>query len=483
LDNNNNWKKNAALFLSSQAISLLGSLLVQYAITWYITLKTQSGIMMSISIICGFLPAFFISPFAGVWADRYSKKMLIALSDIIIAVSTLILAILFMIGFDSIWLLFAISVIRSLGSGVQTPAVGAFVPQIAPKHMLTRVNGIISSIHSLTSLISPILSGALLSIASLYIILFIDVVTATIAVFLLLSFLHVPAPRSKAAEKQKISYIEDMIKGIKYINNHDFLKTIFIFCAVYFVLAAPLAFLTPLQVARSFGGDVWRLTVIEVTFSVGMTAGGIFIASWGGFKNRLNTIVFSMLIISFCTLALGIVRIFWIYSALMALIGLLLPVFNTPFAVLLQEKVDEDYLGRIFGVLSMISSSVMPLGISRKRPDSPVTMDFIPPIGDGEGFAGLELLLISFCGCVSTAIVGLLRKTRKNIISYEGTAEGIISENPMSLTKIIFEARVKSDNINAEDMEKILNVASNISPVWLAVKNNVEVTAKYNIIS
>lgn len=121
--------------------------------------------------------------------------------------------------------------------------------------------------------------------------------------------------------------------------------------------------------------------------------------------------------------------------------------------------------------------------VSRKRPDSPVTMDFIPPIGDGEGFAGLELLLISFCGCVSTAIVGLLRKTRKNIISYEGTAEGIISENPMSLTKIIFEARVKSDNINAEDMEKILNVASNISPVWLAVKNNVEVTAKYNIIS
>lgn len=93
------------LFLSSQTISLFGSMLVQYAITWYITLKTQSGAMMTISIICGFLPTFFFS-FAGVWADRYNRKLLIALSDSLIALSTLILAILFFMGFDSIWLLF-----------------------------------------------------------------------------------------------------------------------------------------------------------------------------------------------------------------------------------------------------------------------------------------------------------------------------------------------------------------------------------------
>jgi DHA3 family macrolide efflux protein-like MFS transporter len=87
-----NWQKNVILFLASQIISVFGSMLVQYAITWYITLETQSGVMMMISIICGILPAFFLAPFAGVWADRYDRKMLIILADSLIAVATLVIA-------------------------------------------------------------------------------------------------------------------------------------------------------------------------------------------------------------------------------------------------------------------------------------------------------------------------------------------------------------------------------------------------------
>lgn len=93
-----NWYKNIVLFLSSQAISLFGSSLVQYAMMWYITLSTESGVMMTIYIICGFIPTFILSPVAGVWADRYNRKMLIVLSDGLIALATLILAILFLWG-------------------------------------------------------------------------------------------------------------------------------------------------------------------------------------------------------------------------------------------------------------------------------------------------------------------------------------------------------------------------------------------------
>lgn len=74
-----NWKRDVILFLVGQTISLFGSSLVQYAIMWHITLETQSGTMMTIFIICGFLPTFFLSPFAGVWADRYNRKKLLSL--------------------------------------------------------------------------------------------------------------------------------------------------------------------------------------------------------------------------------------------------------------------------------------------------------------------------------------------------------------------------------------------------------------------
>lgn len=343
-------------------MSLFGSMLVQYAILWYITLNTKSGIMMTISIICGFLPTFFLSPFAGVWADRYNRKTLIMLSDSFIAVTTLILAILFLLGYDSITLLFVMSALRAVGSGIQMPAVGAFIPQIVPEDQLTKVNGINGTIQAMVMLISPMLSGLLLSVATIEAIFFIDVFTAAIAVLALFFFLKVPS-HSKAQNSQEISYFKDMYEGIIYIKDHAYVRKFFIFCAFFFFLAAPVAFLTPLQVTRSFGDDVWRLIAIEITFSIGMMLGGIIMASWGGFSNKIHTMTLSSFIIGICTLALGIVPIFWIYLLIMGIVGFSMPFFNTPSTVLLQEKVEENFLGRVFGVLGMISSSMMPLGM------------------------------------------------------------------------------------------------------------------------
>jgi len=357
-----NWKKNIILFLTSQTISLFGSMLVQYAIMWHITLKTQSGSMMTMAIICGFLPTFFLSPFAGVWADRYNRKMLIILSDSLIAIATLILAIMFFKGYNAIWMLFVASAVRAVGSGIQTPAIGAFLPQLVPEDKLTKVNATNGSIQSLVMLISPMLSGALLTKASIEVIFFIDVITAAIAILILLLFLKVPS-HAKALSKPTTSYFTDMKEGVKYIKNHGYVKRFFLFCAVFNILVAPAAFLTPLQVTRTFGNEVWRLTAIEITFSIGMMLGGIVMVSWGGFKNRVHTMILSSFFIGICTVALGIIPNFWVYISFMALFGVIMPVFNTPATVLLQEKVEEDFLGRVFSVLGMISSIMMPLGM------------------------------------------------------------------------------------------------------------------------
>lgn len=356
------WKKRIVLFLTSQTISLFGSLLVQYAISWYITLRTQSAIMMTISIICGFLPTFFLSPFAGVWADRYNRKTLIILSDSLIAISTLFIAILFILGYDSIWLLFVISAIRSVGAGIQTPAVNAFIPQIVPEDKLTKVNATNNSVQSMMMILTPILSGALLSFAPIEIIFFIDVITALVAVLTMALFLHVPL-HSKAVINDKISYFTDLKEGFTYIKSHGFVKAFFMFSIVFHILVSPAAFLTPLQVTRSFGSDVWRLTAIEIFFAGGMLVGGILMLSWGGFSNKVYTMISANIVIGVFTAALGITSLFWVYLIFMGIIGISIPAFNTPATVLLQQKVEPDYLGRVFGVLGMISSIMMPAGM------------------------------------------------------------------------------------------------------------------------
>lgn len=356
------WKRNVTLFLASQAISLFGSALVQLAILWHITLSTQSGVMMTFAIVCGFLPTFFVSPFAGVWADRFDRKLLIVVADAMIALCTLVLAILFMIGYDYVWLLFVASAVRSLGQGIQMPAVGAFLPQLVPQPMLTRVNAINGTIQSTMTLLSPMLGAMLLTVASIEAIFFVDVITAALAITILLGFLRVPT-HQRALETQRPGYFADLREGVAYIGRHDYLKAFFFFNSLFFIFLGPMAFLSPLQVARSFGEEVWRLSAIEVGFSLGMMLGGMLIAWWGGFPNKVHSMVLANLTFGVCTVLLGLLPSFIIYVLLMGVVGVAVPIFNTPATVLLQEKVEDAFLGRIFGVNTMIASSLMPLSM------------------------------------------------------------------------------------------------------------------------
>lgn len=378
VDSFTGWQKKAAIFLSSQSASLLGSMLVQYAIIWHLTLETQSGAVLTISTIAGFLPQILLLPFAGVWADRYPRKLLIIGADMLTAVSTLVLAIFFLMGYRELWLIYLLSAIRSVGGGIQSPAVGALLPQIVPMDRLMKVNSINGTLQPFIMIIAPVVAGALLASSTIESIFFIDVVTAAIAVALLL-VLKVP-PHQKAAEVQQTGYLDDLKAGVRYVWQHALIKRLFLFLAISFFLVAPVAFLSPLLVARSFGEEVWRLTANEITFFGGSILGGVIMTAWGGFKNRVRTIGFAFILWGVLFAGLGVARDFIFYLVLMTLSGLPMPFMNASITTLLQETVDPDVQGRVFSVQGIIMSTVMPLG-----------MLFFGPLAD---FVSIELLLI-----------------------------------------------------------------------------------------
>ena len=412
------WKRDASLFISSQTISMFGSMLVQYAISWYITLETQSGSMMTLSIIFGMLPTFFISPFAGVWADRFNRKKLIIFADLAIASTTLAAAAAFLAGYRGYWILFTALIIRAVGGGIQAPAAAALLPSLIPQDKLMRVNGIFSSIQSAIMLVSPMVSAALLTFSSIEGIFFIDVFTAAFAVLILLLFLQVP-DRKKPEGKIELSYFHDLKAGFAYMRNHRFIMGFFIFLAVFLFFCAPAAFLTPLQVTRNYGKEVWRLTAIEVAFSIGMMGGGIIMSTWGGFKNRVHTMILSSLLMGIATVGLGLVPWFFPYLGIMAFFGVCMPAYNTPVMVILQEKVEDAYLGRVFGVMTMISTIMMPLG-----------MLFFGPLAD---ITDIELLLIG--SGVVIILVSLLMGSQKPLIK-EGLPLGDEDTRPEQISEI-----------------------------------------------
>lgn len=369
-DKYDGWKRKTTIFLISQSMSLFGSSIVAYAIIWYITLTTTSGAMMAMSILANFLPQILISMFAGVWADRYDRKRIIMAADALVAVATLLLAVLFSLGYKQLWVIFFISAVRSVGSGIQSPAVNAILPQFVPQEKLMRINGIKSSIHSTIMLLSPAVSGALMTMFSIEATFFADVFSALIAVGIMtrlsVKSLHVP----KEGPNSLQDYFADMKKGIGYVRQNKLIFSLLIYYVFFFFFIAPAAYLTPLMVARSFGGEVWRLTLNEIFFSGGAILGGILISVWGGMKDRVYTIALSCMGFGICTVLLGLSTKFAIYLIIMGVTGVFMPIFNAAETVLIQENVESNMQGRVFSIIEVFSLF------------APVAMLFFGPMGD-----------------------------------------------------------------------------------------------------
>ncbi len=349
-----------AKFLTAQMISLLGSSLVQYAIIWHITLSTSSGRMLTISTLCGFLPQILISLIAGAWIDRYDRKKLIMAADAAIAVSTLFLAVAFLAGYRFNWALFTVLAIRSAGTGIQSPAVNAIIPQIVPQEKLLKINGINSTLSSLMMFLSPAVSGAIMTIASLEVTLFIDVITAIIGISITAAIYIRPYERT---EKSEGSSLKEIRKGFSYLKENRFIKRLLVYQLLILFLISPSAFLTPLMVSRTFGLEVWRLTASEMTYSLGMVLGGLLIASWGGFRKKINTTMLAGAVYGLLMIGLGNAPGFLCYLMCNTLIGITAPCYNGPITVTIQEKVEPHMQGRVFSFMQIATSCALPLGM------------------------------------------------------------------------------------------------------------------------
>jgi DHA3 family macrolide efflux protein-like MFS transporter len=361
-----NWKRNISFFIAGQMISFVGSLLVQFAIFWYINLETKSGTILTIAIIASFIPLLIFSPIAGVLADKMNRKLLIIIADGSIALVTLITAILFSLGDIEIWMLIVVTGIRGIGQAIHGPAIGAAIPLMVPQDKLMRVQGIQTGIQSAFNVLGPIIAAVLISWFSIGFLFYIDTVTAVMGVATLLFFVTIPKHVNEG-KKQTTSGVQDFVAGLKYVKTHSFMIPFFIYLFVVLILVSPVAFLSPLQVVRSFqtyGTDVFRLTMVEVGFSGGMTIGALLVAWWGGFKNRVVTAGLAISIMGFGVFMLGVVGNFYVYFIFMLIQGVVLPFYNTPMTVMIQEQVDPAYMGRVSSISTMINSIAMPIGIA-----------------------------------------------------------------------------------------------------------------------
>lgn len=357
------WKSQTMLFLISQCITLFGSTLVQMAIVWYVTIQTSSGVWVAAFTICSYLPQFLISFIAGVWEDRHSRKKLIIGADSIIALVTLFMVLAIPYITDEPVMLGGVlimSVIRSFGAGIQTPAVNAVIPQLVPEEQLMRFNGINATMQSVVQFAAPAAAGALLTVSTLSSTLMIDIVTAIVGVGLLSA---VMIPRQEV-HGEKASVFSDMKIGIHYAFSDKLLGKVLAVYGIFIFLCVPAGFLAQLLVSRVYGDTYWYLTAVELAGFVGMIMGGMLMSTWGGFRSRVTTMFVGLVAFGALAIGMGLSRHFFLYLVLMVIYGVALTMVQTAATTLIQEKADVSMQGRVFGLLGSMYSGFLPIGMA-----------------------------------------------------------------------------------------------------------------------
>lgn len=354
-----NWHFKLFAYMTSQGISLLGSTIVSFAVMWYVTLKTGSGIAVAGVTITTYLPQAIIMLFGGVLADRYPPKKIVMLADSFVALSTLVLAILFLIGIDSIGWIYFFNSLRSLGSGIQMPAIKSMLPILVPEKELMRANSIYTSIWCVIQLVSPGISGIIMNFVSISGVFFIDVITAVIGISLL-STISMP---SRKNSENNYKLMVELKSGIRYILSNKSLKNSILFYSAFSFLVVPASQLTPLLASQTFGDEIWILSTIETAFSIGALLVSLFLS-----YKTLSTAPFKL--IGFSAMLFGFVMILLIpskniilFTILMFVMGIGSPLYYTPLTTHIQEITEESYLGRTFSFVDLFSSLAIPFGM------------------------------------------------------------------------------------------------------------------------
>ena len=358
-----NWKSQAMLFLISQCITLFGSTLVQMAIVWYVTIQTSSGVWVAAFTVCSYLPQFLISFVAGVWADRHSRKKLIIGADSLIALVTFLMVLAIPHITDKTVVLgglLVMSVIRSFGAGIQTPAVNAVIPQLVPEDQIMCFNGINATMQSVVQFAAPAAAGVLLTINTLSSTLIIDTATAIVGIGLL-SAVIIP---KQAIQNKETSVFIDMKIGVKYTLSDKLIGKVLTVYGLFIFLCVPAGFLSQLFVSRVYGETYWYLSAVELAGFIGMVAGGILMSIWGGFKSRVTTMSVGLIAFGSLAIGMGLSKQFALYLTLMIIYGVAITMVQTATTTLIQEKAEMSMQGRVFGLLGAMYSGFLPVGMA-----------------------------------------------------------------------------------------------------------------------
>jgi MFS family permease len=381
------WNRNFLLLWQGQFVSRLGNQIFEIALVLWLKQVTGAATLMGLILMVASIPALILTPIGGAFADRYSRKKIIIVCDLLSGIVMLSLAALFFLAPDSTQVLiagvFVVAVAMALLRSFFGPAIGAAIPDLAPPGRIAAANAMGQFSMQVSRFFGQGLGGVLFRVLGAPLMFLVDGLTFLFSALseALITIPQCMPERSSRWQDRFAEFRRDLVDGQRYIWRNAGLKWLVLISAMGNFFTAPILLLFPFYVEDYLGATSDWYGFILAAFGVGSLLGFLVVSampSSGKLRARM------MLLVMFFDASLyGLLVLAqnpWQALAMAVLAGATGGFLTVNITALIQMTTPSEIRGRVFGVLTTISGSITPLAMGLSGIVADMTRRNIPLI-------------------------------------------------------------------------------------------------------
>jgi MFS family permease len=395
------------------AVSLFGDGIFLVAISWQALEINNSTTSISIALGAWAAPQLFVFLVGGVLADRYDRRKLLIVGDVIRLVVLIVLTLLSVFGGMQLWLLAALAVIYGVGDSLFGPTVGAFIPQIVPSKLLLHANALQRLARCVFFLlIGPAVGGIIIGLGGFHFAFAVDALTFIISLVSLCA-IKASVDRRQGQEKMTIRQgLLDIREGLDYVRSQRWLSSSLIVALIaVFGYLGPFEVVVPYMLRKDLGINAAEYGAIMAAGGVGAIVVSIAVSAIG-FPKRFMLCLFLAWSVGCLSVAvLALTTQYWHAMIVLVISQGAFAAGGIIWGTIMQRNIPDRLLGRVSSCDFLISTALVPLSLVVVAPISQMIGEKATLIGGGLIAGAVPLIAILVPGI--RAIEGRRVKTRK----------------------------------------------------------------------
>jgi MFS family permease len=351
--------RNYRLFFAGQGTSLIGTWLTRVAMSWLVYRLTHSALVLGTVGFAGQMPTFLLAPIAGVLIDRWDRRRVLVVTQVLAMLQSALLAILALTGKIAVWHVLVLGAFQGLINAFDTPARQSFVVEmVEAREDLPNAIALNSSMVNAARLIGPSIGGVLIAAVGEGWCFAADAASylAVIGSLLAMRITRRPPRTSKAR------VLVELREGFRYVASVVPIRSILLLLAFVSFTGIPYMVLMPIFAGQVLHGGPHTLGLLTASSGAGAVAGVLWLASRRGALGLPRVVCFAGAAFGAGLVAFGLSRTLWLSVPVMLVTGAGMMVQMAASNTLLQTLVDDDKRGRVMSFWTMAFFGMMPFG-------------------------------------------------------------------------------------------------------------------------